>query len=191
LEGQTERFEVLSVGNLLRKAKKEQTELGKKAEVYMDMGKLVPHEIVDAIVFEEIKKAKKDVIIDGYPRSVAQAEAMLSAGIRPDKVINIYVDDEVVMQRAKDRVVCECCGEPYTTNNFNPPKVEGVCDKCGGKLIRRKDDDEEDVVRKRLEVYNKETHPVLEVFEHENITVFTIDNTQDDSSEKFEKAFEI
>lgn len=186
LEGREERFEVLSVGNLLRSARKNKTELGQKASVYMDSGQLVPDEIINAIVIEGIKKSEKTVIIDGFPRTVGQAEAMLNASVYPDKVIEFYVDDDVVLQRAKDRIVCEKCGEPYTTNNFKRPKVEGVCDKCGGALLRRKDDDE-DVVRNRLEVYQSETYPVLNVLEKANVKIYTIDNTSSEASKKFEE----
>jgi len=189
LEGREERFEVLSVGNLLRRARKEQTEIGKKAAVYMDSGKLVPNEIINKIVIEGIKAAKKTVITDGFPRTVPQAQAMLDAGVYPDRVIEVYVDDEVVIQRAKDRIVCEGCGEPYTTNDFNPPKVEGICDKCGCKLSKRKDD-EESVVRKRLQVYQAETHPVLQILRDENIKIFTIDNSRGGAKQEFEEAFE-
>jgi len=189
LEGREERFEVLSVGNLLRRARKEQTELGKKAGTYMDSGQLVPNEIINEIVIQGIKAAKKPVITDGFPRNVLQAQAMLDAGVYPDRVIEVYVDDEVVIQRAKDRIVCEGCGEPYTTNDFNPPKVEGICDKCGCKLSKRKDD-EEPVVRKRLQVYQDETHPALKILRDENVKIFTIDNGSGGASEEFQKAFE-
>lgn len=189
LKGREERFEVLSVGNLLRRARKEQTELGKKAGVYMDAGQLVPNEIINEIVIQGIKAAQKPVITDGFPRTVLQAQAMLDAGVYPDRVIEVYVDDEVVIQRAKDRIVCERCGEPYTANDFNPPKVEGICDKCGSKLSKRKDD-EESVVKKRLQVYQEETHPVLQILKDENVKIFTIDNSCGGANQEFEKAFE-
>ena len=111
---------------------------------------------------------------------------MLEAGVYPDMVIEFYVDDEVVLQRSKDRIVCGECGEPYTTNEFKRPKNEGFCDKCGGKLIKRKDDEEE-VVRERLEVYKNETYPVLEVLRNNNILIHTIDNNQKEALEEFKK----
>lgn len=184
LKGNEERFEVLSVGNLLRKARKEQTELGKKAESYMDSGKLVPDDIINEIVIEGIKTSEKSILTDGFPRTVPQAEAMLKAGIYPDKVIEVYVDDETVIQRAKDRIVCEKCGEPYTTNDFNPPKEQGICDKCGSKLVKRSDDDEQ-VVKNRLKVYQNETYPVLNVLAGAGVEIYTIDNTVDDVTEQF------
>jgi len=184
LKGREEKYEVLSVGNLLRKARKEQTELGKKANEYMDSGRLVPDEIINKIIIEGIQKADKTVILDGAPRTACQAMLMLENGIYPTKVINFYVDDDTVLERAKHRIVCEDCGESYTTNEFKHPKMEGICDKCGGKLSRRKDD-EEDVVRHRLAVYREQTEPALDVFVNNVITIFTIDNTREDAGKKF------
>lgn len=181
LKGREEEYEILSVGNLLRKARKEETELGKKAGVYMDSGQLVPDAIINEVVIEGIKTAEKSMITDGFPRTVGQAMAMLKAGVYPDMVIDFYVDDEVVLQRARDRIVCEKCGEPYTTNEFKRPKEEGICDKCGGKLVKR-DDDKEEVVKERLKVYKQETYPVLKVFEKANVTVHSIDNSCKETS---------
>lgn len=186
LKGKEDLFEVLSVGNLLRKALKEQTELGKKAESYMNSGGLVPDAIINAIVVDAIRNADKPVITDGYPRTVGQATAMLEAGIIPYNVIELYVDDEVVLERAKARIVCSNCGEPYTTNNFNPPKTQGICDKCGSALIRRKDD-EENVVKERLKVYLEQTYPVVKFLYDNGIEINTIDNSSPDSREKFVK----
>ena len=176
LRGREDDYSVLSVGNLLRKARKEGTELGKQASKYMDAGELVPDEIINEIVLEGIKNEQKIVISDGFPRTVAQAEAMINAGIIPDIVIEFCVDDEIVVQRAKDRIVCEACGEPYTINNFNPPKEKGICDRCGARLIKRKDDEPE-TVRNRLSVYKKETYPVLKVFANANVKICSIDST--------------
>ena len=184
LEGREEQFEILSVGNLLRKARKEQTELGKKAAVYMDSGELVPDEIINKIVIEAIKEAEKTVITDGFPRTLGQAQAMLEAGVKPDMVVEFYVDDAIVLQRSKIRIVCEKCGESYTTDNFKPPKTEGICDKCGGKLSKRKDD-EESIVKNRLEVYQSETYPVLDVFAKANVEIHTIQNEGKEASKKF------
>lgn len=181
LKGREEQFEVLSVGNLLRKARKDQTELGKKASYYMDAGLLVPDDIINAIVIEGLKSANKPIFTDGFPRTVAQAEAMLHAGIRPALVVEFFVDDDVVVERSHNRIVCESCGEPYTLNNFKPAKVEGICDKCGGKLVRRADD-EETVVRNRLAVYQTETYPVLEVLKSANVSVATIDNSNPETA---------
>lgn len=183
LEGKEDQFEILSVGNLLRKARKEQTELGKRASSYMDSGQLVPDDIINAIVIEGIKSAEKTLFTDGFPRTVGQAEAMLEAGIYPDKVIEFYVDDSVVLERSRNRIVCQSCGEPYTISGFKPPKVDGICDKCGGNLIKREDDCEE-VVLNRLEVYQSETYPVLDVLAKANVQIHTIDNSCPETARK-------
>ena len=188
LEGRDGQFEILSVGNLLRKALKEQTEIGKKAEFYMNSGLLVPDEVINEIVINGLKNAQKTVIIDGFPRTVGQAKAMLDAGIFPHKVIELFVEDQVVLERAKARIVCSNCGEPYTTNKFRPPKVEGICDKCGGTLLRRKDDAEE-VVQERLKVYQNQTYPVVEFLSSNGIKTVTIDNSLDEAGKEFENSF--
>ena len=187
LEGREEDFEALSVGNLLRKAAEEQTTLGKKAKIFMDEGKLVPDDIINEIVIDGISNASKNLLMDGFPRTIAQAKAMLESGLYPDMLIEFYADDEVVLQRSKDRIVCGECGEPYTTNEFKRPKNEGFCDKCGGKLVKRKDDAEEKVVKERLEVYKNETYPVLEFLRNNNVPIHTIDNNQKEALEEFKK----
>ena len=187
LKGREDFFEVLSVGNLLRKALKEQTELGKKAEFYMNSGGLVPDEVINNLVIDAIQAAEKTIITDGYPRTVGQAAAMIEAGIIPHNVIELYVDDEIVLERAKSRIVCSNCGEPYTTDDFKPPKTQGICDKCGASLIKRKDDDE-DVVKQRLRVYSEQTYPVVEFLRSKEIQIHTINNSSSLSSrEKFAK----
>lgn len=178
-------YDVLSVGNLLRKARKEQTELGKRASSYMDAGQLVPDDIINAIVIDGLKNTEKPIFTDGFPRTIAQAEAMLQAGIYPAIVIEFLVDDEVIIERSRHRVVCSC-GESYALNGFKLPKVEGICDKCGGNLFRRADD-EEDVVRRRLEVYQNETYPVKQVLADAGINIEIVDNSDSKgASTKFE-----
>lgn len=184
LEGRDDSFQVLSVGNLLRKARKEQTELGKMAEVYMNKGVLVPDEIINKLVIDEIKQSSKHLFLDGYPRTILQAEALLNSGVLPDIVVDFYVDDSVVIQRAKDRIVCVSCGEPFTINDFKPPKVAGVCDKCGNTLTRRADDDEE-VVKNRLKVYREETYPVLNFLIDNGIKTHTISTSGDLATKEF------
>lgn len=176
LETRANQYDILSVGNLLRKARKEQTELGQRASEYMDAGLLVPDDIINAVVIDGLKNVEKPIFTDGFPRTIPQAKAMLEAGVLPALVIEFYVDDEVVVERSRNRIVCKSCGEPYTTTGFKPPKVNGCCDKCGNELVKRSDD-EENVVRNRLEVYRNETHPVLKILADANIPIVTIDNT--------------
>jgi len=176
LESHKEQYEVLSPSPMLREAIRNNTEIGRAAKAYMDAGKLLPDEIINNLIIPRIKSAEKPVFIDGYPRTISQANALLEAGIFPDMVFEFYVDDAVVLERAKSRIICEKCSEPYTTNAFKRPKVEGICDKCGGKLVKRKDDEEE-VVKNRLKVYETETYPALDVFKAAGVEVCTIDNT--------------
>lgn len=177
LETTDKKFNILSVGNMLRQARADNTELGQKAAKYMDAGGLVPDDIINGIVIEGIKASVDPIISDGFPRTVGQAEAMLDAGIIPI-VIDFLVEDDLVIQRARDRIVCENkdCGETYTTNNFKPPVVAGVCDKCGCRLVRRSDDDPE-IVKKRLAVYRDQTLPVLELMKRYHVKIYTIDNS--------------
>lgn len=175
LEGKEEQFDVLSVGTLLKKVRMKQTELSQKATSYMDSDKLVPDDIINAIVIEELKAAEKPVFIDGFPRTVAQAEAMLGAGIYPI-VIEFYIDDDLLLARSSNRIVCPSCGEPYTLTGFKLPKKKGFCDKCGTALIKRLDDCEQ-VVLNRLKVYQKETYPILDVLAKANVQIYTINNS--------------
>ena len=178
------KFKILSVGNMLRQARADNTELGKKAAPFMDSGSMVPDDIILGIVIEGIQNSDCPILSDGFPRTIGQADAMIKAGIRP-VVIEFQVEDEVVIQRARDRIVCENkkCGETYTTNDFKPPIVEGICDKCGSALVRRADDDPE-IVTNRLAVYRTETLPVLDVLRNHGITIHTIDNSKPATAKK-------
>ena len=111
---------------------------------------------------------------------------MLNAGIYPHKVIHLYVDDEVILQRAKDRLVCENCREIYTNNNFKPSKKKGICDKCGCKLSRRIDDEPE-IVKERLKIYAAETYPIIDFLEKENIKIFKLSTEGEVTQKLFEK----
>ena len=182
LDGRENDFEFLSVGNLLRKARKEETELGKKAAPYMDAGKLVPDEIICGVAIDGFKSATKPMISDGFPRSIPQAQFLLDAGVLPT-VIEFYVDDEVVRERAQNREVCENCGATYSTKNEDyKPTVAGICNDCGGKLIKRNDDKPE-VVEKRLVEYAEKTQPVIDFFKANGVTVHTIDTCKSDAAE--------
>lgn len=182
LKGRIHKFDSTSVGDLLRKARKDNTELGQKAASYMDSGRLVPDDLVIDLVIEGLQNAEKPIFIDGFPRTIAQAEALIKSGIYPI-VIEFYVDDEVVFERARDRIVCKSCGATYTLSRFDPPKKEGICDRCGGELGKRSDD-RDDVVSERLKVYEQDTYPVLDFLESYGVRVFTIDNCDAESANK-------
>lgn len=154
----------ISTGNILRAAVKNGTPTGLKAKEYMDAGKLVPDEVIIGIINERLQEADcaNGYILDGVPRTIAQAEAMEKAGINFDAVVSIEVADEVIMERMSGRRVCESCGASYHLVAV-PPKVAGVCDSCGGKLVQRKDDAPE-TVKDRLAVYHKETEPLKDFY---------------------------
>lgn len=183
-----DQWEAISVSSELKKEVKAQTSIGQEAKRYMDAGELVPDSIILKIFLERVQNATKNVFFDGFPRTIAQAKAMLEAGIKPDLVISLQVDQEVVLQRARDRIVCTACGESYTKiSPFKRAKTEGICDKCGGELRQRNDDLDESVVRRRLEVYEKETKPILEFFESAGIKVCQMDNSGPNAREEFKK----
>ena len=150
----------ISTGNILRAAIKNGTPVGLQAKAYMDAGKLVPDEVIIGIITERVAQedCKNGYILDGVPRTIAQAEALEKAGITFDDVISIEISDETIMERMSGRRVCEHCGASYHLVAV-PPKMPGVCDKCGGKLIQRHDDEPE-TVKARLEVYHRETEPL-------------------------------
>ena len=154
----------ISTGNILRAAVKDGTPIGLKAKEYMDHGHLVPDEVIIGIINERLQAedCKKGYILDGVPRTIAQAEALDKAGIVFDAVINLEISDEEILQRMSGRRVCEKCGASYHVVVI-PPKVEGVCDACGGTLVQRADDAPK-TVASRLEVYHRETEPLKEYY---------------------------
>ena len=154
----------ISTGNILRAAIKNGTPTGMKAKAYMDEGKLVPDDVIIGIITERVAEedCANGYILDGVPRTIAQAEALEKAGIVFDDVVSIEISDEVIMERMSGRRVCEHCGASYHLVAV-PPKQEGICDKCGGKLIQRHDDEPE-TVKHRLEVYHQETEPLKEFY---------------------------
>ena len=154
----------ISTGNILRAAIKEGTPTGLDAERYMKAGKLVPDDVIIGIITERVAAddCVNGYILDGVPRTIAQAEALEKAGIVFDDVISIEISDETIMERMTGRRVCEHCGATYHLVAV-PPKTPGVCDKCGGKLIQRHDDEPE-TVKARLEVYHKETEPLKDFY---------------------------
>ena len=154
----------ISTGNILRAAVKDGTPIGLKAKEYMDHGHLVPDEVIIGIINERLQAedCKKGYILDGVPRTIAQADALDKAGIVFDAVINLEISDEEILQRMSGRRVCEKCGASYHVVAI-PPKVEGVCDACGGTLVQRADDAPK-TVASRLEVYHRETEPLKEYY---------------------------
>ena len=165
----------ISTGNILRAAIKNGTPVGMQAEAYMKAGKLVPDEVIIDIIHDRVAEADcaEGYILDGVPRTIAQAEALEKAGIVFDDVISIEISDETIMERMTGRRVCEHCGTSYHLVAV-PPTQEGICDKCGGKLVQRKDDAPE-TVKARLEVYHKETEP-LKVFYAQRGLLKTVEN---------------
>ncbi|MCA0993604.1 MULTISPECIES: adenylate kinase [Bacillales] len=172
----------ISTGDMFRAAIKEGTPLGLKAKEYMDSGNLVPDEVTIGIVRERLGKddCEKGFLLDGFPRTVAQADALETIlsdlGKKLNYVINISVEEDQLMQRLTGRRVCRNCGATYHAV-FNPPKEEGVCDKCGGELYQR-DDDKEETVRTRLEVNKQQQQPLLTFYEGKGY-LKTIDGNRD------------
>ena len=154
----------ISTGNILRAAVKNGTPVGLKAKEYMDAGKLVPDEVIIGIVAERLAEpdCAKGYILDGVPRTIAQAEALEAKGITFDKVLSIEISDETIMERMSGRRSCTSCGATYHVVSA-PPKTEGVCDKCGAQLVLR-DDDKPETVKNRLAVYHKETEPLKDFY---------------------------
>lgn len=172
----------ISTGDMFRKNIKEGTDLGIKAKEYMDKGLLVPDDLVVAIVKDRLTEndCKEGFLLDGFPRTVNQADTLdvelKSLNYELDNVINIDVSKEELIERAVGRRVCKDCGATYHIK-FNLPKVENVCDVCGGELIQRKDDTVE-TVTKRIEVYLEQTEPLIDYYEKKGILI-NIDGKQD------------
>ena len=150
----------ISTGNIIREALKSGSELGEKARSYMDKGTLVPDEIVIGIIKERLTEndCANGFILDGFPRTIPQAEALDRMGVVIDRVIDIEVADDVIARRVSGRRVCLACGATYHID-YKKPSVEGVCDKCGDTLVQRKDD-HPDTVKERLSVYHDQTEPL-------------------------------
>ena len=155
----------ISTGNILREAIKNGTETGLKAKGFMDNGMLVPDDVIIGIVRERLAKADcaKGYILDGMPRTIPQAQALLEQGIEIDRVVSIEISDDVIEPRMTGRRVCGVCGASYHITT-KPPKNEGICNACGGELVIRKDDKPE-TVRHRLEVYHAETEALKGFYE--------------------------
>ena len=163
----------ISTGDMFRKAQKDGTALGLKAKSYMDQGQLVPDEVTVGIVKERLAEddCKEGFLLDGFPRTVQQADALdgilNELGMELDRVVNIEVDKTFLVDRLTGRRVCRACGATFHITN-KAPKVEGVCDKCGGELYQRNDDKVE-TVSNRLDVYAAQTAPLIEYYQSKGI----------------------
>ena len=154
----------ISTGNMIREAMKSGTEMGLKAKEYAENGKLVPDEVVIGIVDERLRMddCKNGFILDGFPRTIPQAEALDRMGIAIDRVVDINVPDEVITRRVSGRRACLDCGSTYHIET-KKPNVEGICDRCGSTLVQRKDDLPETVLE-RLHVYHAQTEPLRDYY---------------------------
>jgi adenylate kinase len=161
---------VVATGDILRAAKSEGTELGLLAKSYMDAGKLVPDEVIIGLIKEKLasESCKNGYILDGFPRTIPQAEALDAMGAQVDAVLSLEVADEKIIERMSGRRVCHC-GASYHVS-YLPPKKDGICDKCGAELYIR-DDDAEATVRKRLETFHAQTEPLKEYYGAKGILV--------------------
>ncbi|MBO4343391.1 MAG: adenylate kinase [Clostridia bacterium] len=154
----------VSTGNMIREAIKNGTDMGKSAKSYIDAGSLVPDEVVIGIIKDRLDKddCENGFILDGFPRTIPQAEALEKMGVKIDVVLNIEVSDDAIIRRMSGRRTCLKCGATYHVD-YNPSKTEGICDNCGAELTVRKDDDPE-VVKNRLTVYHNETEPLKDFY---------------------------
>ena len=170
----------ISTGDIFRHNIKNETELGKKVKSYLDKGQLVPDELTIDLVWDRLSKddCKKGFLLDGFPRTINQAEALQKGleerGLKLDKVINIDVDKNILVKRLSGRRVCNNCGETYHIDN-KPTLKDGVCDKCSGEVIQRADDNEKTVLD-RIEVYEKQTFPLIDFYKNLGL-ILTVDGT--------------
>ena len=159
----------ISTGNIIREALANGTEMGLKAKSFIDAGQLVPDDVVIGIIKERLAKddCAAGFILDGFPRTIPQAEALDTMGVTIDRVISIEVADEKIAKRMSGRRVCKACGASYHLE-YKKPAVEGICNACGGELIQRKDD-HPDTVLDRLHVYHEQTEPLKDYYEKKGI----------------------
>ncbi|MCW8965941.1 MAG: adenylate kinase, partial [Candidatus Pacearchaeota archaeon] len=160
----------ISTGDLFREHLKNETEIGLKAKSIMDAGELVPDEITIQMVKERLTKedCKDGFILDGFPRTLAQAEALAEI-VDMDAVVNINIPMDILMDRMMGRITCKDCGKIYHAKNF-PPKAEGVCDSCQGEVVKRAEDNEE-TIKKRLDVYDENTKPLIDFYRDKGILI--------------------
>ena len=159
----------ISTGSILRQAIKDGTDVGLQVKALIEAGHFAPDDLIVEIVNQRVSQpdCKEGFILDGMPRTLAQAHALDKAGIHIDRVVDIEISDEEIMDRMSGRRVCEQCGETFHVQ-ANPPKQTGVCDNCGGKLVLRKDDAPE-TVKERLEVYHAQTEPLKDFYAQRGI----------------------
>ena len=178
----------ISTGDIFRANLEEETELGKRAKSFMDKGELVPDDITIAMLLERIHKedCKNGYILDGFPRTIPQAEALKEALAKKDEKIDLALDveasDELIIKRMAGRRTCPACGAIYHIVTL-PPKTDGICDRCGADLIQRKDDNEE-TVKNRLKIYHEVTEPLISYYKKEGIL------EEIDGAEELDKVFE-
>lgn len=163
--------DTISTGVMLRSAIKEGTEVGKLAAQYINDGKLVPDDVIVSIVKERLSKpdCAKGFILDGFPRTIAQAQALTESGVKIDKVLSLEVDDAKIVERLSSRRECSQCGTPYNVIS-KKPAIDGKCDNCGGDLIQRADDVPE-TIQNRLNVYHDQTEPIKGYYEQQGLLV--------------------
>ena len=173
----------ISTGDMFRDAMKNETELGLLAKSFIDKGELVPDEVTNGIVKDRLsqKDTEKGFLLDGFPRTLAQAEELdkilEELGKKVDNVLNIHVASEVLVDRLAGRFICKDCGATYH-KLFNAPKVEGTCDRCGGHNFYQREDDKPETVKNRLEVNIKNSEPILTYYENQQV-LSTIDGDRD------------
>ena len=181
----------ISTGDMLRRARSKGTELGDKAARYMDAGELVPDEVVIGIVAERLEEddVQDGFILDGFPRTVGQAEALTEMGVELDAVLNIDVPEEEVIRRLGGRLTCSNCGATFH-EEFEPPAEDEICDACGDELVRR-EDDQPDAIKERLASYRESTAPLVEYYGERGILI-DVDGqgTPDEVAERVEEAVE-
>lgn len=184
----------ISTGDMFRAAIKNETPLGVEAKSYMDKGELVPDEVTNGIVKERLAQddTQKGFLLDGFPRTLAQANALdeilTQLGKQVDAVINIDVNPAILQARLTGRIICRGCGATYHKLN-NPPKVEGVCDKCGSTDFYQREDDKPETVENRIQINLKQAQPLLDYYSNKNV-LFNV-NGEDDIDVVFEKVKQI
>lgn len=171
----------IATGDILREAVRRDTALGRKAKSYMDVGELVPDALILEMVREVLRAENRGFVLDGFPRTLDQAAGLSGIleelGIELDAVVVLHVPDDVLVKRISGRRSCPECDQVYNVY-YHPPEEAGRCDRCGAELVRRTDDDA-DTVKRRIEVYNRQTRPLIDYYEASDVPVEYVDGTQD------------